>query len=141
MFVMPTLDVVRVRSHWTWFATATRFALIEHGRNDTPAPMRLRATGETPAPRGNELTEISGALNAVTLITGFTMFAATFSGNRFDRRLAMARYPHACLVLPKVTAPALVSVAALIALVGDDSLLPRHAELPDRRPASDTKAP
>ncbi|MFF0117526.1 ABC transporter permease [Streptomyces prasinus] len=123
-----------MRFHLTWFALATGFALTEHGRNrfamvlvilfvplwttlaylampDTPAPMRLHATGETLAPRGNELTEISGALNAVTLITGFMMFAATFSGNRFDRRLAMAGYPRVHLVLAKVTALALISAA------------------------------
>lgn len=121
-----------MRFHLNWFATATRFALIEHGRNrfalvlvalfiplwtslaylampDTAAHMHLRATGEMLAPRGNELTEISGALNAVTLITGFMMFAATFSGSRFDRRLAMAGYPRTHLVLAKVTALALVS--------------------------------
>lgn len=118
----------------TRFALATGFALIEHGRNrfamvlvtlfvplwttlaylampDTPARMRLRATGQMLAPHGNELTEISGALNAVTLITGFMMFAATFSGNRFDRRLAMAGYPRTHLVLAKVTALALISAA------------------------------
>ncbi|WP_156756114.1 ABC transporter permease [Actinokineospora pegani] len=121
-----------MRGHLNWFTTATRFALIEHSRNrfalvlvalfiplwtslaylampDTPAHMRLRATGETLAVRGNELTEISGALNAVTLITGFMMFAATFSGSRFDHRLAMAGYPRTHLVLAKVTALALVS--------------------------------
>ncbi|MGX1366773.1 hypothetical protein RKD19_002132 [Streptomyces canus] len=123
-----------MRFHPTRFAVATRFTLIEHGRNrfamilvglfvpvwttlaylampDTPARMRLRATGETLSPHGNELTEISGALNAVTLITGFMMFAATFSGSGFDRRLAMAGYPRAHLVLAKVTALALVSAA------------------------------
>ncbi|MFD3651762.1 ABC transporter permease [Streptomyces cyaneofuscatus] len=123
-----------MRFHLTRFAVATRFTLLEHGRNrfamilvilfvpvwttlaylampDTPARMRLRATGEALAPHGNELTSISGALNAVTLITGFMMFAATFSGSGFDRRLAMAGYPRAQLVLAKVTALALVSAA------------------------------
>ncbi|MFD5037142.1 ABC transporter permease [Streptomyces sp. NPDC058377] len=123
-----------MRFHLTRFALATGFALTEHGRNRfamvlvilfvplwtalaylampvTPAHMRLHATGETLAPPANELTEISGALNAVTLITGFMMFAATFSGNRFDRRLAMAGYPRAHLVLAKVTALALISAA------------------------------
>ncbi|WP_407110348.1 ABC transporter permease [Streptomyces sp. DSM 116494] len=123
-----------MRDHLTHFAVATRFTLIEHGRNqfamalvvvfipvwttlafavmpDTPARMRLRATGEALAPHGNELTSISGALNAVTLITGFMMFAATFSGSGFDRRLAMAGYPRAHLVLAKVTALALISAA------------------------------
>lgn len=126
-----------MRFHLSRFALATGFALTEHGRNrfamvlvvlfvplwttlaylampDTPAHMRLHATGETLAPHGNELTEISGALNAVTLITGFMMFAATFSGNRFDRRLAMAGYPRAHLVLAKVTALALISAAVAV---------------------------
>ncbi|MFB6597702.1 MULTISPECIES: ABC transporter permease [Streptomyces diastaticus group] len=121
----------------TRFAVATRFTLLEHSRNrfamilvivfvpvwttlaylampDTPARMRLRATGEALAPHGNELTAISGALNAVTLITGFMMFAATFSGSGFDRRLAMAGYPRAHLVLAKVTALALVSAAVAV---------------------------
>ncbi|MFC9028701.1 ABC transporter permease [Streptomyces arboris] len=121
-----------MRFHLARFALATGFALTEHGRNrfamvlvtvfvplwtvlaylampDTPARMHLRATGETLTPHGNELTEISGALNAVTLITGFMMFAATFSGSRFDRRLAAAGYPRTHLVLAKVTALALIS--------------------------------
>ncbi|MFD3700929.1 ABC transporter permease [Streptomyces sp. NPDC058646] len=123
-----------MRSHLSRFALATGFALTEHGRNrfamvlvvlfvplwttlaylampETPAPMQLHATGERLSPRGNELTEISGALNAVTLITGFMMFAATFSGSLFDRRLAMAGYPRVHLVLAKVTALALISAA------------------------------
>ncbi|MEU7567088.1 ABC transporter permease [Streptomyces fradiae] len=123
-----------MRSRLTRFAVATRFTLVEHGRNrfamilvavfvpvwttlaylampDAPARMRLRATGEALAPRGNELTEISGALNAVTLITGFMMFSATFSGSGFDRRLALAGYPRVPLVLAKVTALALASAA------------------------------
>ncbi|MGW2641132.1 ABC transporter permease [Streptomyces sp. NPDC001348] len=120
--------------HLRLFATATRYAVTEHVRNrfamvlvavfiplwtllaylvmpDTPARMRLRATGELLAPRGNEITEISGALNAVTLITGFMMFAATFSGHDFDRRLAMAGYPRAHLVLAKVAALAMAAAA------------------------------
>jgi hypothetical protein len=125
-----------VRFHLSRFVLATGFALTEHGRNrfamvlvilfvplwttlaylampDTPAAMQLHATGERLSPRGNELTEISGALNAITLITGFMMFAATFSGSRFDRRLAMAGYPRVHLVLAKVTALGLI--AAVVA--------------------------
>jgi hypothetical protein len=120
--------------HLALFTTATRYAVTEHVRNqfamvlvavfiplwtmlaylvmpDSPARMRLRATGEMLAPRGNEITEISGALNAVTLITGFMMFAATFSGHDFDRRLAMAGYPRAHLMLAKVAALAVASAA------------------------------
>ncbi|MEW2120639.1 ABC transporter permease [Streptomyces sp. NPDC005474] len=123
-----------MRNHLGLFATATRFTVIEHARNrfamvlialfiplwitlaylvmpDTGAQLRLRATGELITAPGNELTEISGALNAVTLIAGFMMFAATFNGGDFDRRLAMAGYPRTYLVLAKVTALALVSAA------------------------------
>ena len=99
-----------MRRHLALYTTATRYNLVEHGRNrfamllvvlfvpawitlvycnipDKPVPFRLDATGEKLAPAGNLLTQITGAINAVTLITGFMMFAATFSGGRFDRRL------------------------------------------------------
>lgn len=116
--------------------TATRYAVAEHARNrfaavliavflpvwtllayvsmpDSPVRLRLRATGEILAPRGNELTAVSGALNAVTLITGFLMFAATFSGSLFDRRLVMAGYPRPHLIAAKLVGLALAS--ALVA--------------------------
>ncbi|MET9762408.1 ABC transporter permease [Streptomyces sp. NPDC006372] len=125
--------------HWTLFATATRYALTEHLRNrfamvlvalfipmwtalaflsvpSTKVRFQLRATGETLTPGGNQLTEITGALNAVTLIIGFMMFAASFSSGRFDRRLAMAGYPRTHLVLAKITSLTLASgVVALYA--------------------------
>ncbi len=52
-----------------------------------------------------------GALNAVTLIIGFMMFAASFTGGHFDRRLALAGYPRTHLVLAKLTSLALASAA------------------------------
>ncbi|SCD99516.1 hypothetical protein GA0115239_115012 [Streptomyces sp. BpilaLS-43] len=123
-----------MRRHWALFATASRYALIGHARNrfamllvvvyipvwialayltipDRPAPFRLRATGEILSPPGNHLTQITGALNAVTLIAGFMMFAATFTGGAFDRRLAMAGYPRFHLVLSKLAALTLVCAA------------------------------
>lgn len=59
----------------------------------TEIRFRLRATGEVLTPGGNQITEITGVLNAVTLIIGFMMFAATFTGGHFDRRLALAKLP------------------------------------------------
>ncbi|MEU0302632.1 ABC transporter permease [Streptomyces sp. NPDC006175] len=123
-----------MRRHWSLFTTASRYALIGHARNrfamllvvayipvwiglayvtipDAPAPFRLRATGEVLSPPGNHLTQITGALNAVTLIAGFMMFAATFTGGAFDRRLAMAGYPRYHLVLAKLSALTLVCAA------------------------------
>ncbi|MGW3465253.1 ABC transporter permease, partial [Streptomyces olivaceoviridis] len=46
-------------------------------------------------------------------VTGFMMFAATFAGGRFDRRLAMAGYPRTDLVLAK--AASLILASALLA--------------------------
>ncbi|MEU1367394.1 ABC transporter permease [Streptomyces sp. NPDC005803] len=123
-----------MRRHWSLFVTASRYALTGHARNrfamllvvvyipvwiglayvaipDQPAPFRLRATGEVLSPPGNHLTQITGALNAVTLIAGFMMFAATFTGGAFDRRLAMAGYPRYHLVLAKLSALTLVCAA------------------------------
>ncbi|MFH9269138.1 ABC transporter permease [Streptomyces sp. NPDC017546] len=123
-----------MRRHWLLFVTASRYALTGHARNrfamllvvvyipvwialayvtipDQPAPFRLRATGEILSPPGNHLTQITGALNAVTLIAGFMMFAATFTGGAFDRRLAMAGYPRYHLVLAKLSALTLVCIA------------------------------
>ncbi|MDB1088781.1 ABC transporter permease [Streptomyces sp. ACA25] len=123
-----------MRRHWALFATATRYALIGHARNrfamllvvvyiplwitlaylaipDQAAPFRLRATGDVLSPPGNHLTQVTGALNAVTLIAGFMMFAATFTGGAFDRRLAMAGYPRYHLVLAKLSALTLLCAA------------------------------
>ncbi|MET8554763.1 ABC transporter permease [Streptomyces sp. NPDC004959] len=125
------------------FTTATRYDLIEHARNrfamllvvffiptwvslvyltipGKAAPFRLVSTGERLAPAGNELTQITGALNAVTLVTGFMMFAATFTGGQFDRRLAMAGYPRAHLVLAK--AASLVLASALLAAYATEAM-------------------
>jgi hypothetical protein len=114
------------------FVLATRFAVIEQVRNqlamalvilfvplwislgqfmivDVRVSFRLWATGQSVIAAGNELTQISGALNAVTLIVGFAMFSATFSSGTFDRRLAMAGYPRPQLLLAKVASLILAS--------------------------------
>ncbi|MFI6056447.1 ABC transporter permease [Streptomyces violascens] len=127
----------RMHRSWHHFAAATRFALIEHGRNRfamvlvalfvptwitlahlviarAPVQFRLRATGEMLRASGNELSQISGALNAATLIIGFMMFAATFVSGDFDRRLAMAGYPRLHLLLAKVTALVIASLAVAV---------------------------
>ncbi|KUN09375.1 hypothetical protein AQI95_06070 [Streptomyces yokosukanensis] len=120
--------------HRALYLTAVRYDLIAHGRNrfamllivvyipvwvtlafaaipDRAAPLHLWATGQHLTPAGNRLTQITGALNAVTLIAGFMTFAATFRGHSFDRRLAMAGYPRSHLVAAKTTSLALASAA------------------------------
>ncbi|MEV4870704.1 ABC transporter permease [Streptomyces syringium] len=140
-----------MKRHLVLFATASRYELAVHARNrfamvlvaafiptwsavarfvvpDTPARFRLRATGAIVAPPGNELTQITGAINAVILITGFMMFAAGFASGRFDHRLALAGYPRTHLVLAKTAAltvaSALISVYA--AAVTSLSWMPRQ---------------
>ncbi|MEU9162246.1 ABC transporter permease [Streptomyces sp. NPDC048424] len=122
--------------HLTWFTTAVRYNLIEHSRNkfamvlvmafvpawtivaylvipETAVPFHLSATGQLLSPPGNRMTQLTGALNAVSLITGFMMFAATFSGGPFDKRLALAGYPRTHLVLAK--AATLILASAFVA--------------------------
>jgi hypothetical protein len=79
------------------WVTLARFAMSE-----APARFRLRATGAVLNADSNRLTQITGALNAVTLIVGFMMFAATFSSGAFDRRLSLAGFPRVPLGLAKV---------------------------------------
>lgn len=132
-----------MKRHLYLFLTATRFALVEQVRNrfaillvvvfiptwitlahtviSTKAvPFQLKAIQQVLTPAGNELTQIVGALNATTMIIGFMMFAAGFSGAGFDRRLAMAGYPRGHLVLAKfatLTAASAVVVLYAVFLV------------------------
>ncbi|MEU9123602.1 ABC transporter permease [Streptomyces sp. NPDC048506] len=115
-----------------YFLAATRMALIEHLRNrlalwlvvlyvpmwlllvdlvisDAPVRFVLRATGATLWARGNQLSQMSGALNTVTQIAGFMMFSVTFASGAFDRRLALAGYPRVHLVTAKSCALVVVS--------------------------------
>ncbi|WP_371572789.1 ABC transporter permease [Streptomyces sp. NBC_01314] len=126
-----------MRRHGRLLVTATRYTVIGHLHNrfamvlvagyipvwtvlaylsvpSARVEFRLRATGQLLRPAGNQLTEITGALNAVTLIIGFMMFAAAFSGGHFDRRLAMAGYSRGHLVLAKISALVLASGAVAI---------------------------
>ncbi|MFJ8310996.1 MULTISPECIES: ABC transporter permease [unclassified Streptomyces] len=123
-----------MKRHLILFGTASRYELVVHANNrfamflvaayvptwsavahfvipSAQVHFRLRATGSVLTPAGNQLTQVTGAINAVTLITGFMMFAATFASGRFDRRLALAGYPRIHLVLAKTAALAVASVA------------------------------
>ncbi|GAA1305044.1 hypothetical protein GCM10009634_66260 [Saccharothrix xinjiangensis] len=61
----------------------------------------------------NELATVSGAINAVTLIIGFMMFAAVRRSSAFDQRLVLAGHSRAVLLLAKLAG--LVLVAAVVA--------------------------
>jgi hypothetical protein len=125
-----------MKRHLALYSIAARLDLVQHGRNrfalvlvmlyvplwvrlshtvipERAVPFELNATGEQLAPAGNQLAQITGAINATTLITGFMMFAATHAGHRFDRRLGMAGYPRTHLILAKTSSLAVAS--ALVA--------------------------
>jgi ABC-2 type transport system permease protein len=117
--------------------TATRYALLEQGRNrlalglllvfvplysslilliaqGTTLAFKYWGTGQLLSVDGGNLTLLSAGLNAITLIIGFMFFASTERGMAFDRRLVLSGYPQALLVLGKLLA--LLVVTALVAL-------------------------
>ncbi|MER6625072.1 MULTISPECIES: hypothetical protein [unclassified Streptomyces] len=73
-------------------------------------PFRLRATGTWLRAGGDEITMISGSLNAVSLLVGFLMFSAARRTRAFDRRLTAAGYPRTALVGAKLTTLLVASV-------------------------------
>lgn len=73
-------------------------------------PFRLRATGIWLRAGGDEITMISGSLNAVSLLLGFLMFSAARRTRAFDRRLTAAGYPRTALIGAKLTTLVVASV-------------------------------
>lgn len=93
-------------------------ATITHGT----ASFRLRAIGTTIVVDAHNLTLITAGLSAITLITGFVVFAAVRRSLPFDRRLVLSGYRHGALVAAKTNAALAQAVgiglyAALVMLV------------------------
>lgn len=65
---------------------------------------RLRATGVGIIVDGHDLTLITAGLSAITLITGFVVFAAVRRSLPFDRRLVLSGYRQSALIAAKTTA-------------------------------------
>ena len=83
---------------------------------------RLRAAGATVVVDGHDLTLITAGLSAITLITGFVVFAAVRRSLPFDRRLVLSGYRHTALIAAKTNAALAQAVgigayAALVMLV------------------------
>jgi hypothetical protein len=116
------------------FPTAWRFALRNQARNRlaglllvvfVPAwyllmaaltghqtlRFRLFATGQVLAVDGRHLTLITAGLNALTLITGFAVFAAIRKTVAFDQRLVFAGYRQPTLIAAKTAAIAVIAAA------------------------------
>jgi ABC-2 type transport system permease protein len=135
---MPPADAVaaaaRPTAAFAQFGTAWRFALRNQTRNrlaalllvvfvpvwylllaaitgHQPLSFRLFATGQILALDGRHLTLISAGLNALTLITGFAVFAAIRKTLAFDKRLVFAGYRQPTLIAAKTAAIAIVAAA------------------------------
>jgi ABC-2 type transport system permease protein len=126
------------------YLTATRYALIEQGRNRVAfgllliflplwdfligamvstgsASFKLLSSGAVLTIDGHDLVLLTAGFNALTLIIGFMIFAATMNNTAFDRRLVLSGYGQPALILAKLTM--LISIAALVALYASVILL------------------
>jgi ABC-2 type transport system permease protein len=95
------------------------YLLIGSMISHTGAEFRLRATGTGIVVDGHNLTLITAGLSAITLITGFVVFAAVRRSLPFDRRLVLSGYRHAALIAAKTNAALVqaVGIGAYAALV------------------------
>lgn len=72
---------------------------------------KLRATGATLVVNGHDLILITAGLSAITLITGFVVFAAVRRSLPFDRRLVLSGYRPAALIAAKTNAALIQAIA------------------------------
>jgi ABC-2 type transport system permease protein len=123
-----------MRNAWL---TSVRFALIEQARNRfalglllvfvpvwdglfgtiipaTPVAFKLQSTGAFLQVNGHDLTVLTSGFNAITLIVGFMLFAATRRNAAFDRRLVLAGLPQTVAMAAKTAA--LIVIAVLLSL-------------------------
>ncbi len=96
------------------FFIPTWIVLVEKLLPDQPIAYRSDVVGDVLMVPSNRLATISGAINAVTLIVGFMMFAAMRRSGDFDQRLVLAGYSRVSLLLAKLTA--LLLTSGLVAL-------------------------
>ena len=119
------------------YVTATRYGLLEQWRNrfalvllvlfvpaysmlilwvipNSAVSFRYRALDTMIGVDGEDLSLLTAALNAVSLIVGFMMFTAIRRSTQFDRRLILAGYPAGLLILAKVTMLVIISAAIAV---------------------------
>ncbi|MFD3626125.1 ABC transporter permease [Streptomyces sp. NPDC058698] len=122
---------------WSRLRTALRFSLVEQARNRlallivllfvplwttlafevvarTPLRFYVRSVDRRLVMDANVLTQITGALQALTLVIAFMMFIATARSAVFDRRLVQAGYPRSCLAAAKCATLVLVAVVVAV---------------------------
>ncbi|KWT61534.1 hypothetical protein ADL21_12535 [Streptomyces albus subsp. albus] len=71
----------------------------------------LDATDTPVAAQANHIGQVTNALGAVMMVSGFMTFMETFKAGEMDRRLLLAGYPRGQMLLAKVTAAALIAAA------------------------------
>ncbi|WP_199931253.1 ABC transporter permease [Streptomyces sp. CB02923] len=121
---------------WAAFTEMLRCSLLGHLRNrlamvlacvfvpvwiivgrvcalDTVVRYRLDILDVDAVGLANRVGQVSNALSAIMLITGFMMFTETFKAGEMDRRLVLAGYSRLPLLLAKVAA--LFVVASVLA--------------------------
>jgi hypothetical protein len=142
---MPTADLAaapdaRPARAFAQFPTAWRFALRNQTRNRLAGLLlvlfvpvwyllmaalaghqalsfKLFATGQVLTVDARSLTLITAGMNALTLITGFAVFAAIRRTLAFDQRLVFAGYRQPTLIAAKTSAIVAVAVAGYTAAV------------------------
>lgn len=82
-------------------------SMIPHGGT----AFRLRSTGATLVVDGHDLSLITAGLSAITIITGFVVFAAVRRSRPFDRRLVLSGYRPGALIAAKCNAALVQAVA------------------------------
>lgn len=97
LFFLPT---------WIWLVRAVSYSATLH--------FHVPALARDLAANANHMNQLTGALNAATLIVGFMMFMTTHKSGDLDRRLVLAGYPRGPLLLAK--AAGLVLIAVLMGL-------------------------
>ena len=97
---------VRNRLAWVLLAVFVPvwYLLIGSMMPHAGAVFRLRATGAGIVVDGHDLALVTAGLSAITLITGFVVFAAVRRSRPFDRRLVLSGYRHSALIAAKTTA-------------------------------------
>jgi ABC-2 type transport system permease protein len=105
----------QVRNRFAWILLVAFvpiwYLLIGSMISHTRVAFRLRATGVTVAVDGHDFTLITAGLAAITLITGFVVFAAVRRSLPFDRRLVLSGYRPGALIAAKTNAALVQAVA------------------------------
>ncbi|MGW0842216.1 ABC transporter permease [Streptomyces sp. NPDC002787] len=121
-----------MRRCWETFRTALWFELVGHARNRLAIILavgflpfqnrmfhavahpgeigfRLNSLSREVRVTADHVNQLSGALHAVTMIVGLTLFMASFKTGAFDRRLVLAGFPRTSLIVARVVGLCIVS--------------------------------